>query len=184
VVQIEQRNSNRTRTGAHVLLKTRGWLLCGLLLCVTTCLAEPLPSQLQGSWHITRLVPTTNQGCWNADRAQFLVGTTLTYTPKSMHWQGGDVPLTGVVTRLVDDNDIKAEFSGDSHPADFAQLQIKPSSVLEVNLQHEDADITGASTEVPGDSVLIAAPNRIVGSACGVYFEATRVPAPHHPAHR
>jgi hypothetical protein len=161
-----------------------GWLLCGLFLTVASCLAEPLPSQLQGSWHITRLLPTSNQGCWTAERAQFLVGTTLTYAPKSMHWQGGDVRLTGVVTRLVDDSDIKAEFSGDPHPVDFTQLQIKPYSVIEVNLQHEDADITGASTEIPGDSVLLAAANRIIGSACGVYFEAIRVPAPHRTAHR
>jgi hypothetical protein len=31
-----------------------------------------------------------------------------------------------------------------------------------------------ASTAVPGDSVLLVGPNRIVVSACGVYYEATR----------
>jgi len=41
-------------------------------------------------------------------------------------------------------------------------------------MQHEDADITGATTEVPGDSVLLAGPSRIIVSACGVFFEARR----------
>jgi len=45
---------------------------------------------------------------------------------------------------------------------------------VEVDMQHEDADITGATTEVPGDSVLLAGPSRIIVSACGVFFEARR----------
>jgi hypothetical protein len=45
-------------------------------------------------------------------------------------------------------------------------------------------DITGATTEVPGDSVLLAGPNRIVVSACGVYFEATRSAAVSHASFR
>ncbi len=100
-----------------------------------------------------------------------------------MHWQGGDVPLIDINTRIIPNDDLKNEFDGDPKPADFAQLQIKQPSVLEVNLQHEDADITGGSTEVPGDSVLLAAPNRLIGSACGVYFEAMRV-APQRRAAR
>ena len=44
-----------------------------------------------------------------------------------------------------------------------------------MNLQHEDMDITGATTEVPGDSVLVAGQGRIVVSACGVYMEARRL---------
>ena len=131
-----------------------------------------------------RLLPTTNRGCWTAERARFLVGTTLTYSAKSMHWQGGDVPLIDVNTRTITSDDLQHEFDGDPKPADFAQLQIKQPSVLEVNLQHEDADITGGSTEVPGDSVLLVAPTRLLGSACGVYFEATRVPSPRRKARR
>jgi hypothetical protein len=50
--------------------------------------------------------------------------------------------------------------------------------VTEVDIQHEDSDVLPASTAVPGDSVLLAGPNRIVVSACGVYFEATRTATP------
>jgi hypothetical protein len=42
-------------------------------------------------------------------------------------------------------------------------------------MQHEDAAILPASTEVPGDSVMIVSPGRVIVSACGVYFEATRL---------
>jgi hypothetical protein len=91
-----------------------------------------------------------------------------------MTWKGGDIPLNGVATRTIDNTDLQQE-AGSGSGVSFFQLEIRKSTVLEVNLQHEDADITGASTEVPGDSVLMAGPNRIVASACGVYFEAMRL---------
>ncbi len=150
-------------------------ILCAWVVSALPGHAELLPAQLRGSWRITKVLPTTNTGCWTADQAASLVGSSLVYQSQSMTWKGGTVPLLGVSTRLVDTNDVKSESGGGAKAADFVQLQIGKDSVLEVNLQHEDADITGASTEVPGDSVLLAAPNRIVGSACGVYFEAMRV---------
>lgn len=87
-----------------------------------------------------------------------------------MRWRGGQVPLEDINTRQVTDREFRKENAG----ADFEQLGIHSPKVLEVDLQHEDADITGASTEVPGDSVLLVGPGRIVVSACGVYFEAMR----------
>jgi hypothetical protein len=57
---------------------------------------------------------------------------------------------------------------------DLAELGIRTEQVTEIDLQHEDADITGATTEVPGDTVVIAGPGRIVVSACGVFYEAVR----------
>ena len=136
--------------------------------------AEPLPGRLQGTWRITRVLPTTNNACWGKTQAEPLVGSTLTYRDSSLRWRGGAVPLEDITTRTVTDTDFRKENSGGESPASFAQLGIHAHAVLEVDLQHEDADITGATTEVPGDSVLLAGPNRIVVSACGVYFEATR----------
>jgi hypothetical protein len=141
-------------------------------------IAEPLPAQLKGSWRITRILTTTNQGCWSAERAKPLLGTTLTYDAKAMRWQGGNIPLLGITTRTVTDDDLRSEVGGNPKPLSFAELEIHSPVVTEVNFQHEDADITGASTEVPGDSVLIAAPNRIIVSACGIYMEATRQTTP------
>ena len=143
------------------------------VLLSTTLAAESLPSRLQGTWRITHVLPTTNNACWGRTEAQPLLGSTLTYSDEALHWRGGSVPLEDIITRTVTDADFRKE-NGGEQPASFAQLGIHAHSVLEVDLQHEDADITGATTEVPGDSVLLAGPNRIVVSACGVYFEATR----------
>ena len=138
--------------------------------------AQSLPSQLAGSWKITRVMPTHNTVCWDATQAQPLLGSTLYYSSTAMRWRGGEVPLQGITMRMVSGAQFKKENSGDNGAADFMQLGIRSGSVLEVDMQHEDADITGATTEVPGDSVLIAGPNRIIVSACGVFFEARRPP--------
>ena len=157
--------------------KTASLFGCSILLASTlTTSAEMLPSQLAGSWKIERILPTTNTACWNTDQAKPLLGSTLTYSSRSMRWRGGSVPLQGIATRELSDTQFRKENSSDKGFADFTQLGIHSRTVIEVDLQHDDADITGATTEVPGDSILLAGPNRIVVSACGVFFEATRVP--------
>ena len=135
--------------------------------------AEPLPARLGGTWRITRVLPTSNIACWGQEQAQPLIGSTLTYRGNSLRWRGGSVPLEDITTRTVTAAQFTRENSGSGGSASFAQLGIRANSVLEVDLQHEDMDITGATTEVPGDSVLLAGPNRIIVSACGVFFEAT-----------
>ncbi len=92
-----------------------------------------------------------------------------------MRWKGGEVALQGVVVREVTAEEFREENSGSGGAAEFSQLGIRAAALTEVDLQHEDADITGATTEVPGDSVLLAGPDRIVVSACRVFFEARRV---------
>ncbi len=155
------------------------------MACLGVCLlgfavqlaAEPLPSRLQGTWRITRMLPTTNRSCWDHAQAQQLIGSTLRYRGDVLRWRGGEVPLQEVVTRTVTAEQFRQETGGSDEgkgSASFGQLGIRANAVTEVDLQHEDADVTGATTEVPGDSVLLAGPNRIIVSACGVYFEATR----------
>ena len=139
-----------------------------------TLTAESLPRALSGTWRITKVLPTTNKMCWSQDRAAELLGTSLSYRGGSMHWNGGDVPLQGITTRTLTAAQFRKENAGPETPADFAQLGIRAASVTEVDMQHDDMDITGSTTEVPGDSVLLVSPARIVVSACGVYFEATR----------
>jgi len=133
-----------------------------------------LPNSLAGTWRITRVLPTTNSTCWSRQDAQPLVGSTLTYRRSSMRWRGGEVPVTDVSLRDLTNDEFREENSGPQSPADFAQLGIRTRTITEVDLQHEDAAVLPASTAVPGDSVLLVAPNRIVVSACGIYFEATR----------
>jgi hypothetical protein len=49
-----------------------------------------------------------------------------------------------------------------------------------VTIHHPDAAITGATTEIPGDEVLLKSTNQIIFAVCNVYFEATRLPAKAH----
>ncbi len=136
--------------------------------------AEPLPGPLQGAWRITRVLPTSNTACWSHDQAKPLVGSLLIYRHDALRWRGGEVPLQDITTRELTADQFSKENSGSAGAASFTQLGIHAPSVTEVDLQHEDMDITGATTEVPGDSVLLASPRRIVVSACGVFFEALR----------
>ncbi len=157
------------------------WTLLALLVVSAAghLSAEPLPPRLRGSWRITRILPTHNVTCWGQDQAVKLVGTTISYSDRSMHWYGGQVPLQGIVTREVSSEEFRSENSASGGDGvNFEMVGIHAASVTEVDLQHEDADITGATTEVPGDAVLLAGPNRIVISACSVYYEAVRIATP------
>lgn len=156
-------------------MKFGKWMMMAVLVASAVgTSAEPLPSRLAGTWRIQRVLPTKNVACWGEKDAQPLLGSTLTYSRNAIKWRGGSVPLTGITTRTLTSEQFAKETGGGSSSARFDQLGIRSREVLEVDLQHEDMDITGATTEVPGDSVLLAAPNRIIVSACGVYFEATR----------
>jgi hypothetical protein len=164
---------------------TRTTAVLTLGLCLATAAGvtaqEAMPAQMVGSWKIVRALPTKNPGCW--DGAKSLVGTTLTYRPREMRWSGGVVPLTGVVTRSLNDETFQQESqSAFGTPLSLAELKITSPKVMEVDLQHEDADVTGVTTEVPGDSVLLVGRNTIVVSACGTYFEATRMASAAKPA--
>ena len=76
------------------------------------------------------------------------------------------------LTRTLSQRKFQAEYK-----VALPELGIVSPSVTEIDLQHEDADITGATTEVPGDTILVAGAGRIVVSACGVFYSAIRVGA-------
>jgi hypothetical protein len=44
-----------------------------------------------------------------------------------------------------------------------------------VSIEHPPAEITRATTEIPGDLLLLKNRNTIVFSVCNVYFEAKRL---------
>lgn len=138
---------------------------------------ERLPQNVVGAWRITRVLPIRPTACWTGAKAHALVGSTLSYRQTEMRWQGGAVSLSGVTTRLMSSKDFAKENAGPASYLTLEELGIRSSNVLEVDMQHEDMDITGATTEVPGDAVLVAGPGRLVVSACGVYLEARRLPS-------
>ncbi len=145
-------------------------LLSASLLLPAFADAQALPASVAGTWKIVKILPTKNTQCWDAERARMLVGSTLRYSAGKLTWQGGDFAITEAFTRTLSLRKFQDEYK-----IDLADLGIRAPSVQEIDLQHEDADITGATTEVPGDTILLAGPGRIVVSACGVFYSATRV---------
>ncbi len=142
-------------------------MLCG----GATAHGQAMPASITGSWKIVKIIPTAKAGCWDNDRAQTLVGSTLRYQKGAMAWKGGAIRVTDAFTRTLTAHHYETEYK-----VSFAELGLKAAQVTEIDLQHEDADFTGATTEVPGDTVLLAGPGRIVVSACGVYYSAERAP--------
>jgi hypothetical protein len=133
---------------------------------------QSMPSSIAGKWRIVKILPTHNPQCWDEDHAKPLIGSTLTYRSGAMAWQGGSEPVSAALSRTLS----RRKFQ-DEYKADLPELGINAASVVEIDLQHEDADITGATTEVPGDTIILAGPGRIVVSACGVFYSAVRVTA-------
>ena len=140
------------------------------ILGVSTARAQSIPSSVSGKWRIVKILPTHNPQCWDEARATTLVGTMMVYQAHAMVWRGGAVPVTDALSRTM----TRRRFQEEYH-VELPELGIASASVEEIDLQHEDADITGATTEVPGDTILIAGPGRIVVSACGVFYAAVRV---------
>ncbi len=144
--------------------------LAFLLACsAIAARAQAMPASVTGSWKIVKILPTKNPQCWDAERAKSLLGTTLRYTPGKLTWHGGDYAIAEALTRTLSLRKFQDEYK-----IDLAELGVRAPSVQEIDLQHEDADITGATTEVPGDTILLAGSGRIVISACGVFYSAVR----------
>lgn len=148
--------------------------LASLALFGVAAWAQAVPGAIAGRWRIVRILPTKNPACWDASQARTLVGTILHYEPQRLTWRGGSVPITDALTRNLSSRRFQDEYK-----VDPSALDLRTPFVQEIDLQHEDADITGATTEVPGDTVLVAGPGRIVVSACGVFYSAVRVTGAH-----
>jgi hypothetical protein len=146
-----------------------------LSLCAAASAAAQVPSALLGTWRVDRILSAPSTACWDADHAKTLLGTTLTYQPSKMIWRGGEVPLEGL---LAVSRNLNAPRYAQEYKVGFNDLGIRAPAIREIDLQHEDADITGATTEVPGDTVVLAGPSRIIVSACGVFYEASRLHRP------
>ena len=131
--------------------------------------AQAAPPAVLGTWRITRVLPTHRSTCWDQARARTLLGTTLTYQAHALVWSGGREAVSDTFARTLTAQQFLQEST-----VDLKDLGIASASVVELDLQHEDEDVTGATTEVPGDTVLLAGPARIVVSACGVYYSAVR----------
>jgi hypothetical protein len=127
--------------------------------------AQSIPKELWGRWVVRKEVPTTAIACWGEEQAERLIGTEVEYSAGSFRWRE-------VVTKNP-----TAEISGrgtNSSQITFEQLGINSGKVTQVIIHHPAANITKATVEIPGDSVLIKDKNTIIFSVCSVYFEAER----------
>jgi len=153
---------------------------CALLLLAAQAAApvsHEIPAALRGEWVITRLIPTRTISCWDSRDAKKLLRTTLHYGTDSFQWKDRGVPNTDVTMQSMTAFQFRDAYSGGGaadSKIDFAQLGIRAPSATIVTLSHPDANITGATTEIPGDWVLLKNESTIVISVCNLYFEAHR----------
>jgi len=159
---------------------TKLLLRCGALLClVMTAAAQEIPKELLGKWQIVRVLPTSTGVCWGEKEAQAIVGTEIEYSPSALRWKDLITRYSGISVREISAQQFHDENSFQSRNSSqitFAQLGIEKAKTIEIGIKHPAGDVTGATTEIPGDSVLLKDQNTIVFSLCSFYFTAERVP--------
>jgi hypothetical protein len=159
-------------------------VLCRLAFAcvlVTAGAAQTIPEQLWGTWRIARVVRTSAIACWGEKEAKGIVGTELEYSADSFRWKNIVTPHPAAKVVLVDAQRFHDENSGlgaTGSQVTFDMLGIKATKAVQIKIAHPDASVTGATTEIPGDAVLIKDARTIIVSACNIYFQARRVSLP------
>ena len=143
----------------------------------TLATAQDIPEQLRGKWVVKRVIPTSTISCWGDRESKQLIGTEIEYSSDMFRWQDKTTTRPDVTIATVTAEQFHSENSGggaaDSQVT-FRQLGIQAKEAIQVSLSHPEANITGATIEIPGDSVIIKSRNVIIFSVCNVYFEALR----------
>jgi endoglucanase len=138
---------------------------------------QTIPKELWGKWVVRREVPTTTISCWGEKEVKTLIGTEVEYAPGFFRWHKWVTKNPAAEITIVTAEQFHDENSGmgtNSSQVTFQQLGIKADRATQVVFQHPAANITGATTEIPGDHVLIKDENTIIFSVCSAYFEAER----------
>lgn len=149
--------------------------------------AQPIPRELWGRWIVSRDLPTHSISCWGYEEARKLLGTDLEYSAEVFRWKNVVTKNPSAVTTIITAQQFHDEYSGQgagSSDVTFKEIGINAAQAKRIAIQHPDAHITTASTEVPGDDVLMKDQNTIIFSVCSVFFEAKRAPSPpSNPTH-
>ena len=153
------------------------YLMALLLSVLKANAAQTIPKELWGTWVVRREVPTTTISCWGEKEAKTLIGTEIKYSATLFRWnkvatRNPDAKIETISADQFHDQNSGGSSSGSQ--VNLRQLGIKTDKVKQVIIQHPDRNITGATSEIPGDSVLIKDKNTIIFSVCQVYFEAKR----------
>jgi hypothetical protein len=141
-------------------------------------MAQNIPQELVGKWVIQRELPTRTISCWGKKESKAIIGTEIEYTNDSLRWKRVMVKHPIVEVNVVSAEQFERDNSSPSvngSQVSFRQLGINVSGTKQVSIEHPPAAITKATTEVPGDLVLMKNRNTIIFSVCNVYFEAKRL---------
>jgi endonuclease YncB( thermonuclease family) len=154
-------------------------LLCSLILLVgSTLVAQNIPQELVGKWVVQRELPTRTISCWGDREAKAIIGTEIEYTADSFSWKHIVANHPTVAVAVINAEQFERENSSPSvngSQISFRQLGINAPETKQVSIGHAPATISSATTEIPGDVVLLKNRNAIVFSVCNVYFEAKRL---------
>jgi hypothetical protein len=158
-------------------LVRRLFVLAIFVIIAANGIAQEIPSLLWGKWVVKRDLPATTISCWDESDVKRFIGTEIEYTATTFRWKDTITEHPAVHIEVVSAEQFREENSSPSASGsqiNFRQLGITASQATQITLDHEPAEITGATIEIPGDRVLIKSRNTIVFSVCNVYFEAYR----------
>jgi len=141
--------------------------------------AGAIPHELIGRWTVIRTLPTKTISCWGEAEAKTVIGTEIIYTADALQWKDAVAKDPKVTRNVITARNFALNNSGgganDSNVS-FKQLGITAARATQVTIEHPDATVTGSTTEIPGDSVLLRDATHIVFSVCNLYFLAERKP--------
>jgi uncharacterized protein YecT (DUF1311 family) len=145
----------------------------------STDAAGTIPHELIGHWTVVRTLPTKTISCWGEPEAKIVIGTEIVYTAESLQWKDAVAKNPKVTKTIVTARNFALNNSGgganDSNVS-FKQLGITAGRATQFTIEHADANVTGGTTEIPGDTVLLRDPTHIIFSVCNLYFLAERKP--------
>jgi uncharacterized protein YecT (DUF1311 family) len=142
-----------------------------------TASASSMPAELLGTWTVVKTLPTKTISCWGESDAKGLIGTQIIYGADSFQWKDSVSKNPRVTKTVVTAKDFELNNSGggaNDSSVSFKQLDIKEQRVTQFAIDHADANLTGGTTEIPGDVVLMRDPTHLVFSVCNLYFLAEK----------
>jgi uncharacterized protein len=137
-----------------------------------------IPQELLGKWIIRKMIPTNTVTCLDSKQAQALVGTEIEYRADGFRWKNTTVRSSGTSTKMIGAQEVAQANSGSQSHVDFNQLGIAASAVKQITISHPEVTIAelsqGGTSVMPGESVLVEAPNTLIFEICSTYFEVGR----------
>jgi hypothetical protein len=156
-----------------------------LLLMIAASFAWLAPAQAQsvleqiwGKWVVSRKIPTTTISCWDVAQTKTVLGTQIEYSSEVFRWKDVVTAHPTSEAKIVSAEQFHDDNSGrgsNSSQISFRQLGIAAKQVMLISIHHPPANVTGGTTEIPGDEVLVKNKDTIIFAACNMYFEAKRI---------